>query len=205
LRARSLDCGPALKRKSAEELHTLLFWICIAGFLALMILAALEDIRARRIPNWLTGSVAALYPLYLLATPASVAWPSALGAAFAVFLTGWLLFARGILGGGDVKLITAVTLWAGLEHLALFAAVTSLTGGILAIVSLIQDRWQWRLVAPFASLALATVTSFGRGGRKPPQPAEDVPGQGKFCSPTLPYGIAVAAGGLAVALQLMHA
>jgi prepilin peptidase CpaA len=118
---------------------------------------------------------------------------------------GWLLFARGIMGGGDVKLITAVTLWAGLEHLALFAAVTSLTGGVLGIASLIRERWEWRLLAPFASLALATVTSLGRGGRKPPQAAEDVPGQGAQSSPTLPYGIAVAAGGPAVALQLMHA
>jgi Flp pilus assembly protein protease CpaA len=187
------------------EPHPVLLWLCLSGFLALMILAALEDIRTRRIPNWLTGSVAALYPLYLIATPASVAWPSALGAALAVFLAGWALFARGILGGGDVKLITAVTLWAGLEHLALFAAVTSLTGGILGFASLIRERWQWRLLAPYASLALATVTSLGRGGRKPPQAAEDVPGPGAQSSPTLPYGIAVAAGGLAVALQLMHA
>lgn len=183
----------------------MLFWICIAGFLALMILAALEDIRSRRIPNWLTGSVAALYPLYVLAAPASVAWASALGAAVAVFLMGWLLFARGIMGGGDVKLITAVTLWAGLEHLALFAAVTSLTGGILGIAGLMRERWQWRLAAPFATLAFARIASFGRATRESSKAAEDVPGQGAASAPTLPYGIAVAAGGLAVVLQLMHA
>jgi prepilin peptidase CpaA len=187
------------------EPHSVLLWPCLGGFLALMILAALEDIRIRRIPNWLNASIVALYPLYVLAAPASIAWLSALGAAVAVFLAGWLLFARGVMGGGDVKLITAVTLWAGLEHLALFAAVTSLTGGILGIATLLRERWQWRLVAPYVSLALATVTSPGRGGQKPPQAAEDVPGQGKVGSPTLPYGIAVAAGGLAVVLQLMHA
>jgi prepilin peptidase CpaA len=182
----------------------LLFWICIAGFLALMILAALEDIRTRRIPNWLTGSVAALYPLYALAAPTSVAWLGALGAGVLVFLLGWLLFARGIMGGGDVKLITAVTLWAGIEHLALFAAVTSLSGGVLGIASLIRERWGWRL-APLANLGSATVALAGRQGRSLPDAAEDAPVQDMVKSPTLPYGIAVAAGGLAVALQLMHA
>jgi prepilin peptidase CpaA len=182
----------------------LLFWVCIAGFLALMILAALEDIRTRRIPNWLTGSVAALYPLYALAAPASVAWFGALGAGMLVFLLGWLLFARGIMGGGDVKLITAVTLWAGIEHLALFAAVTSLSGGILGIASLIRERWGWRL-APLASFGSATIALPGRQGRSLPDAAEEAPDQGTVTSPTLPYGIAVAAGGLAVALQLMHA
>src|SRR5919106_953932 len=68
------------------EPHPVLLWLCLGGFLALMILAALEDIRTRRIPNWLNASVAALYPLYVLVTPASVTWFSAFGAAAAIFL-----------------------------------------------------------------------------------------------------------------------
>ena len=178
----------------------MLLWICFAGYLALMIFAALEDARARRIPNWLTGGLVALYPLYVLTSPVPVAWPGALGAALAVFLLGWLLFARGVMGGGDVKLISAAVLWAGLDHLVLFAIVTSLAGGVLALGSLFRARYAWFYILPLARLGLVT----GRGTRPMPEEQEGAPeAAGRSLDDTLPYGVAVAAGGLAVAFTLM--
>ena len=44
-------------------------YVCFGGLLTLLVLAALTDLRERRIPNWLTGGVAALYPVYLAAQP----------------------------------------------------------------------------------------------------------------------------------------
>ena len=44
-------------------------------------LAAFKDICERRIPNRLTGALAALYPVYVLVSPTPVAWPAALGLA----------------------------------------------------------------------------------------------------------------------------
>ena len=102
------------------EHSDVLIWLPIAGFVALLSLAALIDFRERRIPNWLTGGVAALYPAYVLLSPTPVGWPGGLALAAAVFLFGLVLFARQLIGGGDVKLIAATTLWAGLDHLALF-------------------------------------------------------------------------------------
>ena len=59
--------------------------------------------------------VAALYPVYLLLSPIPVAWPAPSACALLV-VVGLVLFARELIGGGDVKLIAALSLWAGLEH-----------------------------------------------------------------------------------------
>lgn len=182
-------------------------WLPLAGLLALLALAALIDLRERRIPNWLTGGVAALYPLYVLVSPIPVAWPGALAVASAVFLFGLVLFARQIIGGGDVKLIAAITLWAGLDQLALFALVTSLVGGGLALGSLWYERWHGVIDAHLAALGW----NFAPAGRAHHTESASSEGSDGIASAsidrpplTLPYGVAIAAGGLAVVVQLIN-
>jgi prepilin peptidase CpaA len=188
------------------DLREVLTWIALASLLALLSLAALTDLRERRIPNWLNVGIAALYPGYVLVSPTSVAWLGALGAAAAVLMVGLVLFARQLIGGGDVKLIAAVTLWAGVDQLALFALVTSLAGGALALGSLWYRRWQGLIAAHLAALGW----NLASAGRTRPldslcseatEAASSMPtGQ---AATTLPYGIAIAAGGLAVIAELM--
>jgi prepilin peptidase CpaA len=182
-----------------------LIWLPLASLVALLALAALMDLRERRIPNWLTGGVAALYPIYLLVSPTPVALLGALAAAAAAFLFGLVLFARQVMGGGDVKLIAAITLWAGFDHLVVFALVTSLAGGVLALAGLWYQRWRGVIDAHLAALGW----NFAPAG--PPHHAEsaNVEGcdDGAPASPdreplSLPYGVAIAAGGLAVVAQL---
>src|ERR687891_350161 len=105
---------PEPASENVMEHRNVLIWLLLAGLVALLVLDAVIDLRERRIPNWLTGGVAALYPLYVLASPMTVAWLGALAVAAAAFLFGLVLFARQLMGGGDVKLIAAVTLWTGL-------------------------------------------------------------------------------------------
>ena len=97
--------------------------VCFAGLLTLLVLAALTDLRERRIPNWLTGGVAALYPVYLAAQPdpGGLAGGARPRRRWSV-VVGLGLFARELIGGGDVKLIAALSLWAGLDHFALVRA-----------------------------------------------------------------------------------
>lgn len=170
---------------------------CLAGYAALLVIAAVGDARARRIPNWLTGSVAALYPVYVLTSPTAVAWPMALGVAGAIFVVGFLLFALHALGGGDVKLIAAASLWAGLDHLALFALVTGLAGGVLALACLLLRARSGVIGAPLAALDMAW--------SGPARPSAAGAGGAAASSErgTVPYGIAIAAGGLAVAANLL--
>ena len=178
--------------------------LCLAGLSMLLLVAAITDLRERRIPNWLTGGVAALYPVYLMLSPSPVAWPSALALALLVGLLGLVLFARALVGGGDVKLIAAVTLWAGLDHFAAFALVTALTGGLLGLACLWYQRWSGLILAHLAGFGLATG---GRGGMTPQMAPASGAGEpapaNSPAPPTLPYGIAIAAGGVAVVVELI--
>jgi prepilin peptidase CpaA len=187
------------------EHREVLIWLPLAGFVTLLALAALIDLRERRIPNWLTGGVAALYPIYVLISPAAIAWAVALAVTFAVFLFGLVLFARQVIGGGDVKLIAAITLWAGIDHLALFALVTSLVGGGLALVGLWYQRWHGVIDAQMAALGW-NLAPAGRVRQADSASSEGSHGiaSGSPDRPplTLPYGVAIAAGGLAVVVEL---
>jgi prepilin peptidase CpaA len=180
---------------------SLLLNACFAGLLTLLILAAITDLRERRIPNWLNAGVAALYPVYLLLSPVPVAWPGALAISLLVGLVGLALFAREQMGGGDVKLITAISLWAGVDQFVLFAVVTTLTGGIVGLVSLWYWRWRPLIYAHLAAFGLA---GSGRGAAQVSAAAAPEPSAPAMPAPTtLPYGIAIAAGGVAVVIQLM--
>jgi prepilin peptidase CpaA len=185
----------------APDLTLWLLYACFAGLLTLLILAAITDLRERRIPNWLNGGVAALYPVYLLLSPVPVAWPGALAIGLVVAVVGLALFARELVGGGDVKLIAALSLWAGVDQFVLFALVTTLTGGIVGFASLWYWRWGPLIHAHLAGFGLAGADRGGTpiatvGQPEPSAPALPAPA-------TLPYGIAIAAGGVAVVVELM--
>ena len=53
-----------------------------------------------------------------------------------LFLAGFALFAFGLLGGGDVKLLAAAALWAGADQMMIFLAATAAFGGLLGILLL---------------------------------------------------------------------
>lgn len=179
----------------------LLTYLCLAAFLCMLGLAAFKDLRERRIPNRLTAGLALLFPIYVLVSPTPVPWLAALGLAAAVFLVGLVLFARELIGGGDVKLIAGVSLWAGPELLALFALVTAIAGGALGVAALCHQRWAGPLRAGLARTGLVPA-----GPTPGPSPTEAVetdavpPGSTRL---TLPYGVAIAAGGVAVVLESM--
>src|SRR4051812_24117971 len=84
-----------------------------APALALLLWAAIEDLRSRRIPNWLTFS---LVLSGIAQSFAAGSWisPSMSLAGFGVgFGLPLILFVIGALGGGDVKLLAGVGAWFG--------------------------------------------------------------------------------------------
>ena len=176
----------------------LLTYLCFAGFLTMLGFAAFKDVCERRIPNRLTTALALLYPIYVLASPVPVAWPAALGLAGVVFLVGLALFTRELIGGGDVKLIAVLSLWAGPEHFLLFILITTLTGGALSLITLWLRRWGGLIGAHLATLGVATI-----GGPGTALPEEPQSTQSPDRTATLPYGVAIAAGGIAVVVQLL--
>ena len=174
----------------------LLTYLCFAAFSAMLGLAAFIDLRERRIPNRLTAGLALLYPIYVLLSPVPVAWPAALGLAAVVFLIGLGLFVRDLIGGGDVKLLAALSLWAGPEHFVWFMLVTTLTGGALSLICLWYRRWGGMIEPHLAGLGLTTTASSGA----PPEAPQSV---ATASAATLPYAVAISAGGIAVVIQLL--
>jgi prepilin peptidase CpaA len=113
-----------------------------APLLALLTLAAVIDLRRRRIPNWLTfGLIASgLARAWLVAGVAGAAGLiHATAGLFAAASIPFFLFALGALGGGDVKLLAGVGAWLGAEAgLAVFA-VQSVIGLALVLVTAVSQ------------------------------------------------------------------
>lgn len=100
-------------------------------------LAAACDLRWRRIPNWLTiGGVALGVALHL--TQGDVV--SALQGAALALAIHVPLFALGVLGGGDVKLMAALGAIAGPRHWVTIFAFNAVLGGILALLLIWRKR-----------------------------------------------------------------
>lgn len=178
--------------------------LCLACLAGLLVTGALIDIECRRLPNWLTSAVAALYALFVAVSPSPVDWMSAFLVAGLVFALGFACFAFGLMGGGDVKLMAGLALWAGIDHIALLLIATSLAGGLLAIVMLALRRWARSplllMLPSFSGLLPNGVLGSATDTDSPPSP--DMVEGGAACS--LPYGVAIAAGGFAVIYALLQ-
>ena len=178
---------------------------CCLILAALLAIGAIIDVRSRRLPNWLTASVVFLYLPYVWFSPSPVDWQGALMVGGTCFVVGFALFAFNFMGGGDVKLISGVALWAGLDFIAMFLLVTGVTGGLLSIYSLLHRRLVHHpLILTFwPFLAVAIENRFGLA--LPQQkligavgPSNSDPKEG-----SLPYGVAIAVGGFAVISALL--
>ena len=111
-------------------------YLLLVALAIALLFAAFTDIRRRQIDNWLNASIAAGAPLYWWASGMSlwpdVAWQLGVAAATLVFLA--ILFAIRAMGGGDVKLLTALALWIQPLWFVRLLIGMALIGGVLTIV-----------------------------------------------------------------------
>jgi len=101
--------------------------------------------------------------------------------ALAGFMVLLILFAMGGMGGGDVKLGTAVLAWAGMQSLLASLFVIGLTGLVLALLGLAADKLS----------VLGSDT-----GQGPVHRSWKALLHGLSAKRGVPYGVALAAGGL---------
>ena len=109
---------------------------------AMLIAAAICDLRHRIIPNRLNLIIALTAPIAWwwsgLALWPDVAWQ--VGAAAAVFTAFAGLFFIGGIGGGDVKMIGALALWIDVRLLLSLLLVMAVVGGGIAGFMLIRNK-----------------------------------------------------------------
>lgn len=155
-------------------------------FALVMILAAVWDLRERRIPNHLTVAGIALALLIRLASPEMSVEGGVVGGLLAFGITV-PFFAASALGGGDVKLLTAVGAFLGPAGLASALLLTGLVG---ALIALVVSARQKVIVAALLNCRdlLVHVLSAGRAGERRTLSSAGIP--------SVPYGIAIALGGL---------
>ena len=153
------------------QIVVLLLGICI--FTAV----AYGDIRTRRIPNELVVAILALAAFRVAQAGDPSAALYTLVASVALFVAAFLLFWRGLLGGGDVKLLVATGLLIGYHDVFQFLFVMSVCGALVALAVLAGDR-----------LGLRPVTT-------PSSEHQETPAR-----LTVPYGVAIAAAGIVTLL-----
>ena len=156
---------------------------CLIAFAVLLLAAAWQDLRTMRIADGLSLGIAAAFAVWagsglVQNTFDWLSLAAALACGIGVFALGALAFATGHFGGGDVKLAAVTSLFAGPALVLDFAMVTALAGGLLGV----------------AILAGAPIG---------PAPAADSAGTLRArLGRSLPYGPAIAIGGLWVAASL---
>ena len=126
----------------------------LVALLAIALLtAAFTDLRRRQIDNWLNAAIAMGAPLFWLASGQSF---TEIGYHLAVATVAFLvfagLFALKAMGGGDVKLLTALALWIEPLLFLHMLMVMAIAGGILTILFgawHIARRQQGKVAIPY--------------------------------------------------------
>lgn len=155
--------------------------------ITLLLAAAWRDVASRVIPNELCAAVA-LSGVALQAMQGPAALLAAIGVAALLFGALLVPFAAGALGGGDVKLASALALGLAPLQAWQFITATAIAGGMLGLLYITLNR------------------ALPRRGSAPPRGAS-LPRRVLLAElhrirrrGTLPYGVAIAAGGAFVLL-----
>lgn len=126
--------------------------------LALLLLSAgLEDVRVREIANWKNAAVALLAPVWWWANGLSL-WPemaAQIGIAAVAFGVFAATFQFGMMGGGDVKLITALALWFPFSAFAELLFLMSIAGGVVTVALMVERWWKKKEVEVPYGVAIA--------------------------------------------------
>ena len=102
-------------------------------FSSLLVFAAISGLRAFEIANFVSAVGAFLFfPAAFFTQLDAVVLASHLLVAGMVLGVGFGLFVANLLGGGDVKVLSAVALWCGLDDILPLLFWVAVAGGILA-------------------------------------------------------------------------
>ena len=158
-------------------------WIVsITSFLEIMLLlyVATIDVATRLIRNEICLALALLGIAGQFASPMQIV--ESLISATILFLLLFMIYQRGWIGGGDVKLLAALAVGLPLEGTIQLLTITALAGGVLALVHLMMRLLPSPRLAPAGSSLVRRVYAIERWRHLRHAP--------------LPYGVAIACGGI---------
>ena len=101
--------------------------------MGLFLVAAVNDLRERRIPNWVAVALLALYAVLAVLEPAKMLIWQSLLTGLAVFAVLFVLFHFRYMGGGDVKLWTVAAVLVGPDYVVPMLVLTTVTGLAVAL------------------------------------------------------------------------
>lgn len=143
-----------------------------------MLVAAGWDAAKFRIPNLSCLTILVLFPLYVLSSPTPLPWGNHIVVFAIILAVGYVLYLKKLAGAGDIKLIAAISLWAGPSFWGEFLFITAFSGGVLSLgigaLTLLKAR-------------------LAKDGDKP-----------VLANTPIPYGVAIAVGGLCTLALLSH-
>src|SRR4029453_16651117 len=163
-------------------MHSMNWIVPTTSFLEILLLlyVATTDIATRMIRNEICLVLALLGIAGQLASPMQVA--ESLIAAAILFLLLLVFYERGLIGGGDVKLLVALAIGLPLIGVIQLLTITALAGGVLALVHLMMRLLPNPRLAPVGSSIVRRVYAVERWRNLRHAP--------------LPYGVAIACGGI---------
>ncbi len=138
--------------------------------------AAISDLRSNIIPNSANVALFVLWTGWVV-SGAQVQVGYSIGIGAATFLIGAILFHFNQMGGGDVKMLTVLGIWAGPAEVVPFLLQVAVFGGMLTMA--------WIAYGRFAAPALGRIVSID--SRR-----------------VVPYGVAIAAGAYLLLLRLWN-
>jgi prepilin peptidase CpaA len=160
-----------------------MYWIApTASSLEILLLlyVATMDIATRLIRNEICLALALLGIVGQLASPMQVA--ESLIAATILLLLLLVIYTRGWIGGGDVKLLAALAIGLPLMGVIQLLTITALAGGVLSLMHLMMRLLPYPKLAPAGSSLARRVYAIERWRHLRQAP--------------LPYGVAIACGGI---------
>ena len=165
-----------------DTVFALSYWLSVLVFIGVLIAAAIADFCTLKIPNWCSFVIAVVFVLFAhnLNMPLSEILTH-YGTGVIVYLLGLGLVLRGVVGGGDVKLLSTTCIWAGPNMLAELLISTAILGGMLALVVICMRKTLSERLNGWKPLWL-----------NPPEGT----------SIGIPYGVAIAVAGLLLVSQI---
>lgn len=188
--SRAACLAPEFDRRtevSPHEMHYLPPVVQALLFL-LVIVAAVIDLRERRIPNWLTaGGVVMGIALNSFLYESAGFWMSlaGIGAALLVYMPLFLIRA---MGAGDAKLMAAVGAMTGFANWLGIFVISSVLGGLVALV-LLFCTGQMRRTFTNTGILVSEIVRL-----RPPYLHRSELDVGSDTALTLPHGATVALG-----------